>query len=88
MINDESPLEFPCKFPVKAMGRADQDFDALVVELVRRHAPDFNDATVKTRLSSGGRYISVTVTILARNREQLDNIYRELTAHDQVLVAL
>ena len=88
MMDEESILEFPCKFPIKAMGKADRDFDALVVELVRRHAPDFNDATVKTRYSRAGRYISVTVTISARSREQLDNIYRELTAHERILVAL
>lgn len=88
MTDEESLLEFPCRFPIKAMGKAERDFDALVVELVRRHAPDFNDATVKTRHSREGRYVSVTVTIFARSREQLDNIYRELTAHERVLVAL
>ena len=84
----ESPLEFPVDFPVKAMGRAGEDFDATVVELVRRHAPGLHEDAVRVRASEGGRYISVTVTVRAESREQLDNIYRELTAHEQVLMAL
>jgi putative lipoic acid-binding regulatory protein len=85
---DESPLVFPCDFPIKAMGEAAPDFDSLVVSLVRRHCPDLLEGAVSVRLSSGGRYMSVTVRINARNRAQLDDIYHELTAHERVLVAL
>ncbi|HEY5702997.1 MAG TPA: DUF493 domain-containing protein [Gammaproteobacteria bacterium] len=84
----DSALEFPCEFPIKAMGRADDNFDALVVGIIRKHTPDFSDSTVKSRLSKGGNYVSITVTINARSREQLDNIYLDLTANDLVLVAL
>ncbi len=70
------------------MGRADDNFDALVVGIIRKHTPDFSDSTVKSRLSKGGNYVSITVTINARSREQLDNIYLDLTANDLVLVAL
>lgn len=87
-MQDDSALEFPCEFPIKAMGRADDNFDAVVVGIIRKHAPDFSDSTVKSRLSKGGNYVSITVTINARSREQLDNIYLDLTANDLVLVAL
>ena len=70
------------------MGRADDNFDALVVGIIRKHTPDFSDSTVKSRLSKGGNYVSITVTINARSREQLDNIYLDLTANELVLVAL
>ena len=70
------------------MGRAADNFDAVVVGIIRKHAPDFSDSTVKSRLSKGGNYVSITVTINARSREQLDNIYLDLTANDLVLVAL
>jgi putative lipoic acid-binding regulatory protein len=85
---DDSPLEFPCDFPIKVMGRTADDFDALVVSLVRRHAPDLGEGAVKTRLSRGGRFMSVTVTIRAVSRRQLDAIYMDLTAHERVLMAL
>lgn len=84
----ESALEFPCEFPVKAMGKTADDFDALVVSIVRKHVPGFNDATVQSRLSRGGKYVSVTVTINAQSQEQLDNLYMELSANDRILVAL
>lgn len=85
---EESVMEFPCEFPIKAMGKTTDDFDALVVSIVRRHAPEFADSTVKTRLSRNGQYISVTVNIQAKSREQLDNIYMDLTANERILMAL
>ncbi|SCZ58082.1 YbeD family protein [Thiohalomonas denitrificans] len=88
MSNDETLLEFPCDFPIKAMGRADEDFETTVVEIVRRHAPDLGEAAVSVRESSGAKYLSVTVTVRATSREQLDNIYLELTAHEKVMMAL
>lgn len=88
MSEQETLLEFPCDFPIKAMGLADGDFEALVVALVRKHAPDLGEGAVRTVDSKGGKYLSVTVTVRATSREQLDNIYRELTACEQVLMAL
>ena len=87
-VADESLFNFPCAFPIKAMGWHADDFDALVVGIVRKHAPDLQDTTIEKRHSRGGRYISVTVTIQAQSREQLDNIYQELTADSRVLFAL
>ncbi len=86
--DDETLLEFPCDFPIKAMGHADTDFDLLVVELVRKHAPDLSEGAVKTRPSKAGTYVSVTVTVTATSKAQLDAIYLELTAHERVVMAL
>ena len=84
---NESPLTFPCEFPIKAMGHASEHFDALVVGIVRRHAPDIAEGAVSTRASSGGKYLAVTVTIQASSRAQLDAIYHDLVAAEQVLMA-
>jgi uncharacterized protein len=88
MDTDESLLSFPCDFPIKVMGKAEDDFDALIVEIVRKHSPDLHEGAVKSRLSNEGRFVSVTVTIQAESREQLDNIYMELSAEKRVLMAL
>lgn len=88
MSKQETLLEFPCSFPIKAMGLSDGEFEARVVALVRKHAPDLGEGAVRTVDSKGGKYLSVTVTVRATSREQLDNIYRELTACEQVLMAL
>jgi len=83
-----SLLEFPCDFPVKAMGLQRDDFDLLVVEIVRRHAPDLGEGAVSTRASSNGKYLSVTVIVPATSEAQLDAIYRDLTGHERVMMAL
>lgn len=88
MSETESLLEFPCQFAIKAMGKTSTDFDALVVEIVRRHAGDIREGAVSSRPSKGGTYTSVTVTIEATSRAQLDAIYQGLTDHPDVLVAL
>lgn len=84
----ESVLQFPCDFPIKAMGRGTDGFELMVVELVRRHAPDLRENAVAVRPSRNGRYLSVTVTVRATSQEQLDAIYRELSSCEAVLMAL
>ena len=84
----ESLLAFPCEFPIKIMGRTQAGFAQSVVEIVQRHAPDFDAATVEMRPSREGKYLSVTTTINATSREQLDNLYRELCDHPMVAMVL
>jgi putative lipoic acid-binding regulatory protein len=84
----ETLLEFPCKFPVKAMGRGDDAFEALVTKIILSHAEQYVGVPVTTNASSSGAYLSVTVTIEATSKAQLDRIYQELTDCGQVLVAL
>jgi putative lipoic acid-binding regulatory protein len=88
MSEIESLLEFPCQFAIKAMGKSRDDFDAIVVEIVRRHVEDLREGAVTCRPSRAGTYTSVTVMIEATSREQLDAIYQGLTDHPDVLMAL
>lgn len=83
-----SLLEFPCDFPVKVFGNSSEDFPARVAAIVRRHAPDLEDGAVVCRASRGGRYVAVTVTVRARNQEQLDAIYSDLSASADIVMAL
>jgi hypothetical protein len=84
----ETLLEFPCRFPIKAMGKAGEDFDSLVTRLVRRHAPDLSEAAVTLRESSGGKWVSVTFVIEATSQQQIDAIYRALSACEKVVWAI
>jgi putative lipoic acid-binding regulatory protein len=86
--SSESLLRFPCRFPIKAMGLAEPGFDDLVVAIVRAHAPDLHEGAVVTRPSKGGKWLSVTVTIQATSRAQLDAIYQALSDHEKVVMAL
>ncbi len=85
---DETLLEFPCDFPLKIMGAAQDDFAQTVCAIVVRHAPDFDAAKVEMRASSGGKYVSLTCTVRATSKAQLDALYRELTSHPLVKVVL
>ena len=84
----DSLLTFPCAFPIKVMGRTQDGFAQAMVTVVQRHAPDFDASTVEMRASSAGKYLSVTCTINATSREQLDDLYRDLTSHPMVTMAL
>jgi putative lipoic acid-binding regulatory protein len=84
----ESLLEFPCQVPVKAMGLWNADFDALVVGIIRRHVGDIVEGAVRSRLSRRGKYVAVTVTVTVNSSEQLECIYRDLGAHQQVVMTL
>ena len=83
-----SPLTFPTEFPIKIMGRREEGFAQAMADLVRRHAPDFDPSTMAMRPSRTGKYLSLTVTIRAVSREQLDALYREISAHPLVAMAL
>ena len=85
---EHSLLAFPCRFPIKAMGRNSGDFEATVTGIVLNHAALFEGEEVTVNRSGGGNFLSVTVTIEAQSRQQLDRIYMELTACEQVLMAL
>ena len=81
-------LEFPCEFPIKVMGRQDGDIKALTRAIVERHTGPLADSSVRVRTSTDGNFLAVTFDITATSREQLDAIYRELTACKSVLMAL
>ena len=84
----DSVIAYPLDFPVKIMGLNQAGFTPAMVELVRRHAPDFDPATLETRPSREGKYLSLTVTIRAVSREQLDGLYQALSDHPLVAMAL
>jgi len=88
METGQTLLEFPTPFPIKIMGRREGGFAQSVMEIVLKHAPDFQPATMEMRPSRQGKYISLTVTIEARSREQLDALYRELCDHPGVVMVL
>ena len=81
-------IEYPCDFPIKVMGARVDGFAQAVIEVVLRHAPDFDPAGAEMRPSSKGNYLAVTCTFRALSQAQVDAMYRELTAHPMVKVVL
>ena len=81
-------FEFPCDYPLKVMGRRSDDFRSLVLGIVQKHAGAIDAAGIVERPSKDGNYLSLTITLRAESKAQLDAMYRELTACERVLVAL
>ncbi len=89
MTNTEPPkIEFPCAYPLKIVGHAADDFREFVISVLERHTDRIYEETIDLRASSGGRFLSVRVTITATGEEQLKNIFTELKASGRVQVVI
>ena len=84
----ESFIVYPTEFPIKVMGKTQTGFAQTMLAIVKRHAPDFDETTVGMRPSREGKYLSLTFTIRATSRQQLDALYGELSEHPMVSMAL
>lgn len=87
-MTEESVIEFPCEFPIKMMGRDTPKFHATAVSLVENHVGPIDDGNIKMNASGKGNFVSITVTITATSQQQLDDIYRDVSGHEDVLMAL
>ncbi len=84
--SDETLLEFPVAFPIKAMGRESTAFRQAVIETVAQHARFHPEDDVRVQASAKGNFVSITVTFTAESKAQLDTIYQALTSHELVLM--
>ena len=85
---DPTLIEYPCEFPIKIMGLTRAGFAQAILEVVTRHAPDFDGATMEMKSSKQGKYLSITCNVNATSRAQLDALYRELCDHPMVVMVL
>jgi putative lipoic acid-binding regulatory protein len=86
--NEETLLEFPCRFPIKAMGKSGDRLESLVTAIVLTHARLWPGEPVRSVTSKAGNFTSITAVVEATSREQLDAIYQDLTDCEQILMAL
>lgn len=84
----EAVMQFPMLFPIKVMGLASEGFKQTVEDIAKAHFEDFNNAGTEIEYSRTRKYMSVTVTVNARSRQQLDDAYRAFTANPQVKIVL
>ena len=84
----DSLIEYPSRFPIKVMGAKVDGFVHEITRIALQFDPGFDAATVELRNSSAGNYLGVTITVTATSRQQLDDLYRALTAHPMVKVVL
>ena len=84
----DSLIEYPCEFPIKVFGQTQQGFLQAVTEVVLQHDPAFTAASITMRNSKTAKYISLTCTVNATSREQLDAVYQSLCNHPMVVKVL
>jgi putative lipoic acid-binding regulatory protein len=85
---ESSLIEFPCDFPLKIIGYQRAGYAQSVLAVVKRHAPDYDGAEMEMRPSSKGKYLSLTCTVRATSRQQLDALYQDLCDHPMVVQVL
>lgn len=83
-----SLIEYPSDFPIKILGAKVDDFAQTIVKLVLQFDATFDPATLEMRPSAKGNYLALTATVRATSREQLDDLYRALSAHPMVKIVL
>jgi len=87
-IEEETLIDFPCEFPVKVMGAAIPEFHLAIEKIANAHDPEFDSNQTTQNVSKTGKYVSLTLNIHAKDKPQLDAIYKDLTDHELVLWAL
>lgn len=85
---DQSLIDYPSRFPIKVMGTNVDGFVHAITTIAKQFDPAYDASTVEIRPSSGNKYLGVTITVTATSREQLDELYRTLSAHPMVKVVL
>ena len=84
----ESLIDYPSLFPIKVMGVKVDGLVEAITHVAHQFDPAFDASTIELRESKGGKYIGVTITVMATSREQLDELYRTLSTHPMVKVVL
>ena len=87
-MTDDGPFEFPCTFPVKVFGHNDEAFREQAFRIVSSRYQDLSDEQISENLSRNGKFLSITFTVEAQDRESLDDLYRALSSDPQILMAL
>jgi uncharacterized protein len=88
LTEESHRIVFPCDYPVKIVGENRDSFTETVIELTRRHAPEFTEEHVQVRASRAGNYCAVTITIRATGEPQLRELHETLKAHPLVRLVL
>ncbi len=87
--DNDTAFDFPCQFPIKVMGENSDYFETLILDIIQRHNPEFEPQhNMKKRHSNNQRYVSLTFTITATSKAQLDAIYIDITQCPEVKMAL
>lgn len=81
-------IDYPSRFPLKVFGNHSDEFETIVLELVRARCPQAEHIEVRRRSSKGGKYLALTLTFTVYSQQQLEEIYQDLYDCEQVVMTL
>lgn len=87
-MNEAPLLSFPCDLPIKVLGRNERAFRRAAQQIIQSHYGELDQARIGEQLSRNGSFLSLTFNVRAESREQVDTVYRALTASDDILIVL
>lgn len=88
MQPDPPKIEFPCDYPIKVLGRSDEDYVSVIFEVFERHSPGFDRSTVSMRASGKGTFTAITITIIATGPDQLSALHEDLMGTGRVQMVI
>ncbi len=86
--NKDTLFEFPCDFPIKIIGRMEDDIGQTSFDILYQHFPNLDKENITTRPSKDSTYLAITATLYVESKSQIDNFYRELSAHPKIMMVL
>ncbi len=81
-------MHFPIVFNLKVVGTVEANLESIIVPVMQTSEIDIEKMRLSARLSRNGKYTSFTVTFMAKSQGQLDDIYRELSSHPDIIIVL
>ncbi|MBT5556841.1 MAG: DUF493 domain-containing protein [Halieaceae bacterium] len=89
MQDKEAPkIEFPCRYPIKVVGRSTPDYATAIRAIFERHTTGLLDEDIVTKSSRAGTFDSITFTITATGTDQLEALHKELVASGRVSMVI
>lgn len=87
-ITNEALWEFPMNYPLKVLGEAQHPLAQIVADILLRHVPDFDPATISMRPSSGGKYISISASVYVTHKDQINGMYADFASQTAIKLVL
>ena len=76
--SNDDIFKFPCEYPIKVFGLTQPKIEESVCSIVENYVGKLHKNQVSIKNSSKGKYVSITIRIIATSRQQLDSINADL----------
>ena len=76
--SNDDIFKFPCEYPIKVFGLNQPKIEESVCSIVENYVGKLHKNQVSIKNSSKGKYVSITIRIIATSRQQLDSINADL----------